>query len=82
MFGAIVFHGAQIMSGGNYKYRVQVPTGDELQQIGESLNKLSETLEKKNLNLIKSLLSGRFFCMEKYGVAPYLMFDMQIVWRY
>ena len=40
--------GAQIMSGGNYKYRVQVPTGDELQQIGESLNHLAETLESSS----------------------------------
>ncbi len=34
-----------VISSGNYKYRIKIPTKDEVEQVGEEINKLAQSLD-------------------------------------
>ena len=53
--------GTSIIGGGNFEYRVDIKTGDEIEDLGKNLNKMAENLkgldEIKELRLRTDLLS-------------------------
>lgn len=41
-----LIEGSQVISQGNFKYRIKIPTNDEIEQLGSEFNAMAESLEK------------------------------------
>jgi len=47
-------HGTELVASGNLDYQVNVRTGDEIEQLAQSFNRMTESLHRTNLKMVQA----------------------------